>query len=206
MDARKVEQFLDKRLKRTLGKQITVTQGPSAITKFSGIKPEVFVHVSNITDFNGLMPDGVHIARRPAPEVSAYKGFEEERPGQITLTISCIAGNYKLLHEICNLLTPATLLTLELMPRFSLGSLPDESVALYFEDFTSNLNTADYSRLTQNNTAFFKADLLFHITGFIHVRLTKKGGFKSKSTSRPKAGKKVRESKTLRKIGKRLKK
>jgi hypothetical protein len=200
MDARKVEGFIGKRLKRTLGKQISVIGEPVAITKFSGIKPEVFVFVSNITDFDGLMPDGAHTARRPVKGESTYKGFEEERPARITLTVSCLAGNYKLLHEICNLVTPATLLALELLPRFTLGSLPDDSVELFFEDFTSNLHTADYSRLTQNNTPFFKADLVFYMNGFIKMWLTKRGGFLSKSTSRPKMRKKPHVSKSKVKV------
>ena len=181
-----IEEFLEKRLSRLLGKQILVSKGPLAITKYSGIKPEVFVHISKLEDFEGIMPDGAHTTRRPASGPSTYKGFEEERPGRITLTITCLAGSYKLVQDICNLLTPGVLLSLEMLPRIPLGSLPDDSVQLYFEDYTANLHKAEHGRITIEDSSYFNCELAFHLNGFIHVWLTKRGGFNSKSISIPK--------------------
>lgn len=185
MDTRMIEEFLEKRLKRLLGKQILVSKGPHTITKYSGIRPEVFIHVSRLEDFNGMMPDGAHTARRPATGTSSFQGFEEERPGRITITATTLANNYKLVQGIGNLLTPAILLSLELLPVVPLGSLPDDSVRLSFEDFTANLHSAENHKITLDDSPLFQSELTFYLNGFIHVWLTKKGGFRSKSTSMP---------------------
>jgi hypothetical protein len=181
-----IEEFLGKRLNQMLGKQILIAKGPQTITKYTGIRPEVFVHFSRLEDFDGIMPDGAHTTRRPAFGPSTYKGFEEERPGRITLIITCLASTYKLVQDICNLLTPGVLLSLELLPKIPLGSLPDDSVKLYFEDYTANLHKAEHSRINIEDTTYLNCELTFHLNGFIHVWLTKRGGFTSKSTSMPK--------------------
>ena len=185
-----IEDFLEKRLSRLLGRQILVTKGPLVTTKYSGIRPEIFLHVSKLEDFDGIMPDGAHTTRRPASGPSTYKGFEEERPGRITLTITCLASSYKLVHDICNLLTPGVLLSLEMLPRIPLGSLPDDSVQIYFEDYTANFHKAEYGRFNIEDSSYFNCELAFYLNGFIHVWLTKRGGFASKSTSMPKRKKK----------------
>ncbi len=201
-----IEEFLEKRLKRLLGKQILVTKGPLNITKYSGIKPEVFVHVSKLEDFDGIMPDGAHTTRRRISGPSTFKGFEEERPGRISLAITCLAGTYKLVQTLCNILTPEVLLSLEILPRIPLGSLPNGSVQLHFEDFTANLHTAEHRRITIENTSYFNGELIFYLNGFIHIRLTKRGGFASKSTAMPKISKSRRTSKLTGKVPKRKKK
>ena len=206
MDTSMIEEFLEKRLKRLLGKQILITKGPLNITKYSGIRPEVFVHVSKLEDFDGIMPDGAHTSRRRISGQSTFKGFVEERPGRISLTITCLAGTYKLVQSICNLLIPGILLSLEVLPRIPLGSLPDDSVQLHFEDFTANLHTAAHRKISIENTSYFHGALTFYLNGFIHVWLTKRGGFASKSTTMPKIGKTRRTSKLTGKAPKRKKK
>lgn len=185
MDTRMIEEFLEKRLRSLLGRQVLITKGPLTITKYSGIRPEVFVHASKLEDFEGVMPDGARTTRRHASGTSSFKGFEEERPGRITLTITCLVGTYKLVQDICKLLTPGILLSLELLPRIPLGSLPDDSVKLQFEDFTANLHAAEHKKIKVEDTDYFNGELTFYLNGFIHIWLTKKGGFKSKSTTMP---------------------
>ena len=186
MDTRMIEEFLEKRLRRLLGKQVLVSTGPHTINKYSGIRPEVFIHVSKLEDFNGMMPDGAHTARRPATGTTNFQGFEEERPGRITITATTLSNNYKLIQGIGNLLTPAILLSLELLPVVKLGSLPDDSVRLSFEDFTANLHSAENQEIAFDDALLFQSELTFYLNGFIHVWLTKKGGCRSKSTSMPK--------------------
>lgn len=185
MDARMVEEFLEKRVKRLLGKHYVVTRGPEAITKYSGIRPEVFIHAAKVKDFGGVMPDGAHTARRPAKGPSTFKGFEEERPGRIILVISCMAGNYKIIQDLCHKLTPEVLLSFELMPKIPLGALPNNSVQLHFEDYTAHLHKAKTRRVNIDDSSIFKCKLVFYLNGFIHVWLTKRGGFSSQSTTRP---------------------
>ncbi len=193
-------------LKRLLGKQILVQKGPVAITKYSGIRPEVFVHASRVEDFDGMMPDGAHTVRRPASGPSTYKGYEEERPGRITISINCLHSNYRLVQELCNQISPSVLLSLEILPRIPLGSLPDDSVQLHFEDFTSNIHSAEHRRITIDKTPLYQGELVFYLNGFIHVWLTKRGGFSSKSTTRPKVSSVRRVPKPTRKTVKKKKK
>jgi hypothetical protein len=188
MNAKVVEDLLEKRLKRLLGRKITVTKGPLVITKLSGIHPEVAVHVSHIKDHDGIMPDGAHTKRRIARGPTTFKGFEEERPATIILSIDCIAGTYKLVQEICDVLTPGVLLALEMLPRFSLGSLPDESVELHFEDFISSFSSSSINLEKHEDFSFYRGELVFFMNGFIHVWLTKRGGFSNSryNKSKPK--------------------
>jgi hypothetical protein len=191
MNAKVVEEFLEKRLKRLLGKKILVTRGPLVINKLSGIHPEVAVHVSNIKDFDGIMPDGAHTKRRKAKGPSTYKGYEEERPAAISLSVDCIAGSYKMVQEICGVLTPGVLLALEMLPRISLGSLPDESVELHFEDFTSSFSSSTINLKSHEDFTFYRGEMVFTIHGFIHVWLTKRGGFSSVRYNKSKPGTRV---------------
>ena len=183
---RVIEDHLVKGLPRLIKKKIPVIKGPFTLTKFTGVHPEIFIHARKLEDFNGIMPDGAHTARRPTEERGTYKGFEEERPGRITLIVTCIAGTYTLVQEICGRLIPSVLFSLQLLPKIPLGSLPDNSTQLQFEDFTSNLHLADLGRVTEEDISYYKGELIFYINGFIHVLITKRGGFRSGSASRPK--------------------
>ena len=194
MNATFVEAFLEKRLKRLFGKKIKVNAGPLVVSKLSGIHPEIAVWVNRVEDFGGLMPDGSHTKRRRAQGTSTFKGYEEERPGRLSVTVSCIAGTYKLTQQICDMLSPAVLLALEMLPRFPLGTLPDDSVTLYFEDFISNFHAASIGLRTEEDFSFYQGDLVFHMNGFIHVWLTKRGGFSSARYNKSGKRNKVNES------------
>lgn len=201
-----IEEFLEKRLRRLLGRQIVVTKGPLIFTKYSGIRPEVFVHASKLEDFDGIMPDGARTARRNSSGTTSFTGFEEERPGRITLVVTCLAGTYKLVQDMCKLLAPGILLSLELLPKIPLGSLPDDSVQLHFEDFTANLHLSEQRSIKVEDTDYFNGELTFYLNGFIHILLTKKGGFKSKSTTMPNIRKTKIVAKSIRKVPKGKKK
>jgi len=183
---RLVEDHLVKSVKKVFRKKVAILKGPFLETKFTGVHPEVFVHASKLIDFDGIMPDGSRTARRPAQGPATYKGFEEERPGQIVLLITCITGTYTLLQNICEVVAATVLSSLQMLPKIPLGSLPDKSTQLHFEDFTKNLHSVELNRVTVDEVAYFKGELIFHLNGFIHVWVTKKGAFPSKSTSRAK--------------------
>lgn len=183
---RLIEDLLVKSLYKVLRKKVAVSKGPFFETKFTGVHPEVFIHASKLIDFGGIMPDGARTVRRPALGPATYKGFEEERPGQIVLLITCISGTYTLLQNVCKVVAATILSSLQMLPKIPLGSLPDKSTQLHFEDFTSNLHSEQLDRVTVDEVAYFKGELIFHLNGFIHVLVTKRGGFSSKSTSREK--------------------
>lgn len=184
---KQIEDHLSKNLKRFLGKQIPVSKGPFILSKFTGVKPEVFIHAAEIIDFDGTMPDGSKTTRRPAQGPSTFKGYEEERPGRIILKVICISGTYSSLQQICALITPVIITFINTLPIIPLGGLPDKSTWLTFEDFNSNLHRAKLYHEVAEGISFYKGGLTFHLTGFIHLWVTKKGGFKSKSISRQKS-------------------
>ncbi len=176
MDARQIEDLVERKLKRMLGKSILVIKGPAASTKYSGIRPEVFIHISRFEDFNGIMPDGEHVTRTPVKGRSTFKGFEEYRPARLALTVTCVAGLYSNLQEICEALSPTVLLTLELLPDITLGALPDDTVQLSFRNFTACLHTAILDGASGEGNNYYRGELVFHLNGFIHVWITKRGG------------------------------
>ena len=187
MDASFVEVFVEKRLKRLFGKKLGVSRGPVVNSKFIGIRPEIYLHAIRLEDFGGVMPDGAQITRQPAKGKSTFKGIAEERPARLVLLVSCVAGSYALLQEICRELSPSVLLALELLPRIPLGALSDESVQLHFDDFTSSLYIAELDRVVNDDIAYYSGELEFHLNGFIHVFLTKRGGLVGrKNTTRSK--------------------
>lgn len=181
MDARLVEKFLEDRLKRLLGKQILLTRGPFVAPKFGGIRPEVYFHVSKFEDFGGVTADGAFIARRLVKGTSTLKGFAEERPGRMIVTVTCLSGSYDILQEVLKTVSPSVLLGLEQVPGFSLGSLPGDAVQLRFDEFNACLSSADLRSESSEEFPYFRGTLIFHLNGFIHVRVTARGGLRRKS-------------------------
>jgi len=192
MDARVIEEILEKRLRRLFGKKISLSCGPVVSSKFSGIRPEIYLHAVRLEDHNGIMPDNAQIARRPVKGKSTYKGYVEERPGRLVLLVTCVTGSYKLLQEICKELTPAVLLGLELLPRIPLGAISDDSAQLHFDDFRSCLHTAEINRVTCDGISYFSGELEYHLNGFIHVLMTKRGGLAVPKKEKTKVTKKKR--------------
>ena len=191
MDARFVEAFLETRLKRQFGRSLGISIGPPIISKFSGMRPEVYLHVKRLEDFNGIAENGAKVSRRPYKGESTFKGIAEERPGRLILLVYCLADSYALLQEICRELSPSILLALELLPRIPLGSLIDESSHLHFDDFTSCLHQAELDRSVYDDIAYYEGLLEFHLNGFIHVVLSKKGGLKNKPSRKKPVTKKL---------------
>ncbi len=148
MDARIVEKLLEVKFKRLLGRQVILTRGSFVVSKSSGIRPEVYFHVSKLDDFGGVTAEGTCTTRRPTKGPSTFKGFREERPSQMIVKVTCLSGSYDILQEILQTVSPLVLLCLELVPGFSLGSLPDKSVHLSFDDFCASLASAE---LTSDN-------------------------------------------------------
>ncbi|GJL64360.1 MAG: hypothetical protein NPIRA04_30140 [Nitrospirales bacterium] len=193
MDARFVEKFLEDRLKRLLGKQVLLTRGPMVVSKFSGIRPEVYCHVSQLEDFGGVTAEGAMITRRPVKGPSSFKGFQEERPGRLIITVVCLSGSYDVLQELLETVSPTVLLGLELLPGFSLGSLPKDTVQLRFDEFHACLSSAEIKAERDGEQSYFLGTLIFHLDGFIHVRVTERDGLVGKST--------LKAEKVLRKPG-----
>ncbi len=180
MDARIVEKLLEDRLKRLFGKKILLTRGPFVVSKFGGIRPEVYFHVSRLEDFGGMTVDGAKISRRSVKGPSSLKGFAEERPGRLIVTVTCLSGSYDILQEVLKTISPSVLLGLEQVPGFSLGSLQGDAVQLRFDDFQACLASAELDSETNEKFSYFRGTLIFHLNGYIHVRVTARGGLTRK--------------------------
>ncbi len=181
MDARFVERFLEARLKRLLGKQVLLTRGPLVVSQFSGIRPEVYFYVSKLEDFGGITAEGAVIARRAVKGPSPFKGFEEERPGRMIVQVICLSSSYDILQELLRMVLPSVLLGLEAVPGFSLGSLPRDTVQLRFDEFRACLVSAEVNAESGGEYSYLRGTLVFHLDGFIHVRVTERGGLSRKS-------------------------
>ncbi|GJL56715.1 MAG: hypothetical protein NPIRA02_38470 [Nitrospirales bacterium] len=168
--------MLEERLKRLLGKQVLFTRGPLVVSQFSGIRPEVYCYVSKLEDFGGVTTEGARIARRSVKGPTTFKGFEEERPGRMIVTVQCLSGSYDILQELLRVVSPAVLLGLELVPGFTLGSLPKDTVQLRFDELHACLASAELQAEHDGELSYFLGTLLFHVHGFIHVRVTERGG------------------------------
>ena len=180
---RLIEDQLEKRLRKILDKDILLSIGPFVIRKYTGIQPEVNIHAGKLTDFEGRMEDGAMVARKPVQGPSSYKGFEEDRPGRIEISITCTTGNYKLLQDICSQLSISVLAELQMLPKIPLGVSKKDTEKLEFVDFNKSLHSIKFTYEDGTDHAFFKGKLIFHLNGFIHVYLTRRGGFRSKATT-----------------------
>ncbi len=180
---RLIEDHLEKSLKKALGKRIPITKGPFVKTKYTGIQAEVFIHAAKLIDFDGIMPDGAKTTRRPVKGPGTYKGTEGERPGRIEVIVTCTTGNYKLLQDICGLVASSALLALQTLPKIPLGNTLDNSTKLHFTDFTRHIHSAELINVNEEDISFYKGEITLYLSGFIHVYITKRGGFSSKSTS-----------------------
>ncbi len=195
---RSIEDHLEKGLKRVLGKNIPVKKGPLTVSKYTGIRAEVCIHAGTLTDLNGTMPDGAKTSRRTAEGSPGFKGFEEERPGRIEVSITCTTGSYSMLQDLCALVTASTLPLLQTLGEIPLGHTPDKSTTLEFADYHYQLRQAVLDSKTQDDLTYYKGVLSFYLTGFIHSRVMKKGGFKGRSSTSKKLKTKKIDSKSMR--------
>jgi len=186
MDARFVEKNLEDRLKRLLGKQVLLTRGPLVVSQFSGIRPEVYCHVSKLEDFGGMTAEGARITRRSVKGPSTFAGFEEERPSRMIVTVMCLSGSYDILQELLQRVSPTVLLGLELLSGFTLGALPKDTVQLRFDEFHACLDSAELKAEHDGEQSYYLGTLIFHLNGFLHVRVTERGGLLGKSTLKAK--------------------
>lgn len=181
MDATHLEELVATAIKKALSREVSVIIGPTELGKFSGIRPEVFVHVSEFIDFDGQMADGANIARYPAKGPSTYRGFEENRPAMLMLSVSVIDSAYRHLKNIANLLVPTILLALESESELPLGQLKNGSVKLKFNDMQRSLHRYNIDRNIVDGVAILQANFEFKILGFLDVWVTKRGGLRVES-------------------------
>lgn len=172
MNLDRIEDVIVPSLKRLLGRKVAVVQGPLASPKLGGMQPMVFVHAAAFED------DGAG-ERRPVRE-GRYRGFAEERPGRIVVEVSCLSAAYATMKDLCTAISPQVLRSLEYEREFEVGQLPNRTVRLAFRDFTAGLARSDYVRVDEGEVSYHLARLEFHLEGFLHVTVTRRGRLKRK--------------------------
>lgn len=183
MNMEKIDSLLVTRLRRVLKREARLVKGPPGLTATAWFKPEVFVHSSTFEDFGGATPEGTHTARRTVTLPPSFKGFAEERPGRIVVEIHCFAAAYALVQKLCALITPTALLALELLPEIPLVATLDNSVQLTFTDFSAHIQTSSFSCNQKEEVLYYCGHTVFYLNGFLHVKVTKRGGLRRKRSN-----------------------
>ena len=193
MNMEKIESLLVTRLKRVLKRDARLVKGPPVLSAAAWFKPEVFVHSSTFEDFEGLTPEGTHTARRVVTLPPSFKGFAEERPGRILVEIYCFAATYALVQKLCALITPTALLSLESLPEIPLADTLNDSVKLTFTDLSAHIKTSSFSYKQQEENLCYFGHTVFHLDGFLHVKVTKRGGLRRRRSTGSVRGRKKRK-------------
>jgi hypothetical protein len=171
-----IETLLLPAARRAVGQLASVHAGPPVITPATGLKPQVFLHAARYEDLGGVTADGARVARRPLRLPANLEGYAVERPARLVVEATCFGPTHELLGRLCAELTPALLLGLETLPDPVLAVLSNDSVRLQFADFSAVLRSAETHWRREGDAAYYVARLVFHLDGFLHVRLTRRGG------------------------------
>lgn len=175
MNLEPIEAFLVTSLKRIFGRSVILIAGPESPPPLAGLQPTVFVHAVRFFDHDGLTADGARIGRRAVPGPGRLRGFEEERPARIEVSVTAISATHRQVQELCEPVAPEVLFRLETMPEVPLGGRPRGGTSLTFADFRACLHDTEYGRDEVDGIGYHRARLTFHLDGFLHVRITGRG-------------------------------
>ena len=190
MDARKLEVYVEQRLKRLLGRGVTITRGPARFPVLGGMRPEVFLHAASLEDFGGVADDGTRAAREPVKGPSTFRGFVEARPGRVAFIVTCTTGSHDGTQELAGTVSPAVLLALAQSPPVLLGGLKDGSTTIGLVNYLPSLHGAESTLLREDELSCFCTRLVYHLDGLIQVRVSKRGGLGSATRKKRRAVKK----------------
>lgn len=171
-----IESRLLPAVERAVAARAGVRAGPPLVSAVAGLKFDVWVHAARFEDFGGVTVEEAVIARRPVQFKPNLRGFAEERPGRITIEITCTGPSLSHVQAICGALPPEVLIELETMPYPDLSVLSDESVILRFADFNPALRSVTFSSHSVGDAFYFTGVVTFRLDGFLHVTLTRPNG------------------------------
>jgi hypothetical protein len=163
-------------VRRAVGSRAAVRAGPPVYGPVTGMKFDVWVHAARFEDLGGVTAEGAVTARRPLRLPSGQRGFAEERPARIVLEVTCTGPTCEGVQSIYGDLPPPVLLALETMPHPELSGLPNGSITLRFADFGAVTGSAAIVHRMAGDASYFAGILAFHLDGFLHVTVTRRGG------------------------------
>jgi hypothetical protein len=176
MDARRIEAYVEQRLKKLLGTEVTITRGPDRFPVLGGLRPEVFVHAQSLEDFGGVTADGAHTARQPWRGPSNLRGYVEDRPGRLVFRVTCVTGSHDNTQTLSGLVMPAVLLAFELSPPFTLGAIDGGAASVTLVDYLPVLHETRSEQLREDDLVCFRTRLVFHLDGAIRVVVSRRRG------------------------------
>jgi hypothetical protein len=173
-----IESRLVPAVERAVASRADVRAGPPVFSAVTGLKLDLWVHAARFDDLGGVTAEGAVVARRPVEFKPNLGGFAEERPGEITIEITCTGPTLAHVQSVCALLLPAVLIELETMPYPELSALPDESAILRFADFNPAVASVSFSGHRESDAFYFVGVVTIRLAGFLHVTLTRPNGLR----------------------------
>ena len=175
MNLEPIEAYLVTSLKRVFSRRVILIAGPESPPPLAGLQPTVFVHAARFFDHDGLTTDGARTGRRAVRGPGRLRGFEEERPARIVVSVTVISATHRQVQELCEPVAPEVLFRLETMPEVPLGGRPRGGTSLAFADFRACLHDTEYGHDEVDDISYHRGRLTFHLDGFFHVRITGTG-------------------------------
>jgi len=153
-------------LRKALGQDVDLIQGPFVQPALGGLRQIVFVAVSSFQDEGGIVDEGARTSRFP---VSGKSGYVEERPGRLNVRVDCIGLSYPSVVETCESIIPAALVALDAVASVPFGSTTKPDLSLVFTDFTVSLHSLSFGMEPDKDRPYSRATLMFELEGFIRA-------------------------------------
>jgi hypothetical protein len=178
MDLSSIEASVLQQLKKLPGNGFFFSLGPYTAPIFGGIRTEIHIHAASFLDFNGTTLDGTAIARYGIND-SIFKGYTEDRPGRIIVSVTCVAGSYSAIKTCGRYITPYVLSALGPLSVLSTGVTSDDSSEVLFGDCRSWLHEVSTTREHDGKATYFCCRMVFYVDGFLRLKIK----WKKKRTS-----------------------
>lgn len=189
-----IEQLLVAQLKKRLPPEAIIRPGPVVALPLGGMRPTVFVHGARFDDLDGKSREGARIGRRRV-EAPGRTGIAEERPAKITIEVVCVASAYTTVKTMSEVVSPAVLRELSAQREFLVASTASQSSRLTFADFQPVLHQAETTVKEESDLSYHCSRMVFHLNGFLHTRITKKGGLQPAAKAANKKAAKKKKAK-----------
>ena len=156
-------------LRKTVGREVDIVQGPFVLPALGGLRPTMFVAIASFQDEGALTVGGARTVRWPIP--GGKKGYIEERPGRVAVSIDCMALSYAAVQKYCTAVAPAALAALEAVTSVSFGATPEKDCTLEFRDFSVSLHSLTFQVEPDEHRPFSRGTVVFHLDGFLRIQV-----------------------------------
>lgn len=176
-----IEDHLLRALRARLGNSVQWQTGPAFCGPATGVQAQVFVHAAAFTDGGGVTADGACTSRQKVALNGGATGFTEQRPGYITIDVSCLCAQHTQAQVLAGLVAPVLLEALEMLAPPLLTDPADTTRRLRFADHQSHVHGQRSERLLHDGVPAALVVLSLRMEGFVHVLLARPGGLAKQS-------------------------